>query len=93
MFCQRHGIIIFFLVGGGASGSVIVSRLTEEPCVTVLLLEAGPEPPLLTEVPALCTYFWGSNLDWQFKTVPQKYTASGLENRVSSTFNTCLILT
>ena len=77
-----------FLVGGGASGSVIASRLSEKPCVTVLLLEAGPEPPPLTEVPGLSRYFRGTDLDWAFKTVPQKYAASGFENRASDDFLT-----
>lgn len=70
------------LVGGGAAGSVIAGRLSEISCVKVLLIEAGPEPPLLTEVPALSRYFLETDVDWQFKTAPQKHAASGLLHQV-----------
>ncbi|GIY66515.1 glucose dehydrogenase [Caerostris extrusa] len=69
-------------VGGGSAGSVVASRLSEIPCVSVLLLEAGGiVAPLLNDVPALARQFWFTNLDWQFKTVPQKHTGLGLVNR------------
>ncbi|GBN25698.1 Glucose dehydrogenase [FAD, quinone] [Araneus ventricosus] len=69
-------------VGGGSAGSVVASRLSEEPCVTVLLLEAGAKkPPLLNDVPGLGRFFWGTDIDWQFKTVPQKNTGFALVNK------------
>lgn len=72
-----------FSVGAGSAGSVVASRLSEVPCVSVLLLEAGHEPPLLTEVPALGRNFWFTDIDWQYRTAPQKYTGKALINRVS----------
>lgn len=71
-------------MGAGSAGSVIASRLSEMPCLKVLLLEAGDRPPLLTEVPAFSDYFWGTDFDWNFKTVPQKHVGDGLINRVRS---------
>ncbi|KAG8201707.1 hypothetical protein JTE90_012771, partial [Oedothorax gibbosus] len=62
----------FVIVGAGTAGSVLASRLTEVPCVKVLLLEAGKSPPLLNEVPALATDFWSTDLDWRYQTVSQK---------------------
>ena len=77
---------IFFLlhvVGGGSAGSVVASRLSELPCVSVLLLEAGRSPPLITEVPSLARFFISTNLSWPYMTTPQKYTGYGLNNNVS----------
>lgn len=73
-------------VGAGSAGSVVASRLTEIPCVRVLLLEAGKKPPLLTEVPAFARAFWFTSIDWKYKTTPQKHTGDQLINRVNIYF-------
>ncbi|KAG8175258.1 hypothetical protein JTE90_020791 [Oedothorax gibbosus] len=70
----------YIVVGAGSAGSVVSSRLSEIPCVTVLLLEAGKAPPLLNDVPYLWRYFWFSDLDWAYKTVPQKHSGFALIN-------------
>ncbi|PRD22743.1 UNVERIFIED_CONTAM: Gld [Trichonephila clavipes] len=77
--------MLFFLllkVGAGAAGSVVASRLSEMLCVSVLLLEAGKEPPKVTEIPAAAGSFVMSDLDWKYRTVPQRHTGSALIDRV-----------
>lgn len=63
----------FVVIGGGTSGLVVASRLTEDPKNHVLVLEAGgdhlSDPRVL--IPALCMRAPGSDLDWQFQTIPQ----------------------
>ncbi|GFS86031.1 oxygen-dependent choline dehydrogenase [Nephila pilipes] len=65
-----------YYIGAGAAGSVVASRLSEKPCVSVLLLEAGKAGPSLTDIPGFTRGFWGSDLNWDYKTVPQKNTGN-----------------
>ncbi|KAJ8060589.1 hypothetical protein OCU04_010900 [Sclerotinia nivalis] len=71
----------YIIIGGGIAGSVLASRLHEKhPNVPILLIEAGPdvsENPLVTNS-ANGPFLVGSELDWAYSTVPQRY----LNNRV-----------
>ncbi|XP_055934210.1 glucose dehydrogenase [FAD, quinone]-like [Argiope bruennichi] len=72
----------YIIVGAGSAGSTLASRLSEEPCVSVLLLEAGTaKTPLLNDIPSIARNFYFTHLDWQYKTVPQKHTGEALINR------------
>ncbi|GBN25701.1 Glucose dehydrogenase [FAD, quinone] [Araneus ventricosus] len=73
----------YIVVGSGAGGSAVAARLSEEPCVNVLLLEAGKVPPVLTDIPGFARFFIFSDIDWQYRTVPQKNTGKALINRQS----------
>lgn len=74
--------LLHFLVGAGSAGSVVANRLSEDPRVNVLLLEAGKSPPRQTEIPAIPRYFLNTDIDWKYLTTPQRYTAAGLVDRV-----------
>ncbi|GFT25762.1 glucose dehydrogenase [Nephila pilipes] len=71
----------YIIVGAGSAGSVVANRLSEEPCVSVLLLEAGGKPPMINDIPALARTFFFTDLDWAYKTVPQKHTGRALIKR------------
>ena len=63
----------YVVVGGGSAGSVMAARLSEDPGVTVALLEAGPEQKdVRLAVPALLGEALGSKVAcWDYATVPQ----------------------
>ncbi|XP_054709560.1 glucose dehydrogenase [FAD, quinone]-like [Uloborus diversus] len=71
----------FVIVGAGSAGSVVANRLSEISCVNVLLLEAGPPPSILTEVPGFTREASFTNLDWNYVTTPQKNTGRGIIGR------------
>lgn len=67
----------YIIVGAGSAGSVVAARLSEDPSKSVLLLEAGKSPPLLTDLLGVQPFFHGTDLYWNFSTEPQKYAALG----------------
>ena len=63
----------YIIIGGGSAGCVLASRLTEDPSVSVTLLEAGNRGDgLLIRVPAALVAMAPTNLNnWGFETTPQ----------------------
>jgi choline dehydrogenase len=75
------GTVDYVVVGAGSAGCVVAARLSKDPSVSVLLLEAGSrdDAPDLT-VPVLAPSFLGSSYDWDFRSEPEP----GLGGRVMS---------
>lgn len=69
----------FIVVGSGSAGAVVANRLTEVSDWTVLLLEAGGDPPLSSEIPPIFHSLQEKEEDWQYVTEPQEYACLGME--------------
>ena len=66
----------FVIVGAGSAGCVLAHRLSENPAVRVLVLEAGnsqipPDIENRIQTPAAWPTLLGSEVDWGYRSVPQ----------------------
>ena len=62
----------YIVIGAGAAGCAVASRLTEDPSTSVLLLEAGGrDSSFLVHIPVGFTKLSGPRYNWGFETVPQ----------------------
>lgn len=64
----------FVICGGGTAGLVLAARLTENPDITVGVLEAGENKlgDVFVDTPAMYTAMFGKEeYDWKFLTTPQ----------------------
>jgi choline dehydrogenase len=63
----------YVVIGSGSAGGVVAARLTEDPSVSVLLLEAGPEDDDdMIHLPVGFSALFKTRWDWGYQTTPQK---------------------
>ncbi|GAA5974692.1 hypothetical protein JCM11641_007225 [Rhodosporidiobolus odoratus] len=62
------------VVGGGTAGLAVAARISEDPSLSVLVLEAGTSQPLTPGimVPGLAGTTFNTDVDWAFYTQPQE---------------------
>lgn len=67
----------YVIVGAGSAGCVLANRLSEDPAVSVLLLEAGGTDPFWDwriRMPAALAYpMNGTRYSWDYRTEPEPY--------------------
>ncbi|HWJ51243.1 MAG TPA: GMC family oxidoreductase N-terminal domain-containing protein, partial [Solirubrobacteraceae bacterium] len=68
------GMYDYVIVGAGSAGCVLANRLSEDPTVSVLLLEAGgaDRSPKI-KIPAAFPQQFHTKLDWDFATEPEPH--------------------
>jgi choline dehydrogenase len=60
------------VVGAGSAGCTLAGRLSEDPSLRVLLLEAGGSDDVLeVQIPAALYKVWRTRRDWNYTTEPQ----------------------
>ena len=62
----------FIVIGSGSAGAVVANRLSESKSWNVLLLEAGAEGNIISEIPALYFHNLKSDMDWSYLTEVDK---------------------
>lgn len=65
----------YIIVGGGTAGLTVANRLSDDPSVSILVIEPGQaefDNPDVTDISRLA-YTYDSPIDWAYKTTEQSF--------------------
>ncbi|RVW00544.1 GMC family oxidoreductase [Rhodococcus xishaensis] len=81
----------YVVIGGGSAGSAVAARLSEDPTVTVALVEAGPDDRNIPEVLQLDRWMelLESGYDWDYPVEPQENGNSFLRHARAKVMGGC----
>ncbi|XP_041978954.1 glucose dehydrogenase [FAD, quinone]-like [Aricia agestis] len=68
----------YIVVGSGAAGSAVAGRLAHAGR-SVLLVEAGDEPGLMSKIPGAALMLVGTEMDWAYRTLPNNESCLALD--------------
>ncbi|KAG5667860.1 hypothetical protein PVAND_015829 [Polypedilum vanderplanki] len=77
---KYHQIYDFVIVGSGPGGCVLANRLTENPKIKVLMIEAGTVETIAQGVPLIAPLSVESRYNWGYLAEKQEYSCRGLRD-------------
>ena len=70
----------FIVVGAGSAGATIANRLTEVAEWVVLLIEAGGDPPIESDIPNMALTLHGTKYDWNYRVESSKFSCRSMRD-------------
>ncbi|XP_067637857.1 glucose dehydrogenase [FAD, quinone]-like [Eurosta solidaginis] len=71
----------FIVVGAGTAGCALAARLSENPAMKVLLLEAGGPETMVMDIPILAHFLQLTDVNWNYRTQPTGKYCLAMNNR------------